>query len=71
MNFRNFVDMMRLPFFQIIFGPLSLFPNSFPIMIFLQLVVQEKEYLNENWGMNIVEIVDKMVENLIGVGESP
>ena len=24
----------------------------------------EKEYMNKNWGMNIVKIVDKMVENL-------
>jgi len=63
MNFGNFVDMMRLPFFQIIFGPLSLLSNSFPMMIFLQLVVQEKEYMNQNQGVNIVKIIDKMVEN--------
>ena len=63
MNFENFVDMMRPSCFQIIFGPLSLLPKSFPMMIFLQLVVQEKEYMNQNWGMNIVKIVNKMVEN--------
>ena len=37
--------------------------NSFPMMIFLQLVAQEKEYMNQNRGVNIMEIVDKMVEN--------
>jgi len=42
MNFENFVDMMRPPCFQIIFGPPSLLPNSFAMMIFLQLVVQER-----------------------------
>ena len=63
MNFGNLVDMMRLPFFQIIFGPLSLLPNSFAMMIFLQLVVQKKEYMNQNQGVNIVKIVNKMVEN--------
>ena len=63
MNFENLVDMMRLPFFQIVLGPLSPLPNSFPMMIFLQLVVQEKEYMNQNRGVNIVKIVDKMVEN--------
>ena len=62
--FENFVDMMRPSSFQIIFGPLSLLRNSFAMMIFLQLVVQEKKYMNQNWGMNIVKIVDKMVENL-------
>ena len=63
MNFRTFVDMMRPSGFQILFGPLSLLPNSFSMMIFLQLVVQEKEYMNQNRGVNIVKIVDKMVEN--------
>ena len=40
---------------------------SFLIQIFLQWIVLEKEYKNQNWGMNIVgimKIVDKMVENL-------
>ena len=64
MNVGNFVDMMRPYCFQIVFGPLSLLPKSFAMMIVLQLVVQEKEYMNQNWGMNILEIVDKMVENL-------
>ena len=64
MNFGNFVDMMRPYCFQIVFGPLSLLQKSFAMMIFLQLVVQKKEYMNQNWGMNIVKIVDKMVENL-------
>ena len=63
MNFENFVDMIRLPFFQIIFGLLSLLPNSFPMMIFLQLVVQEKEYMNQNRGVNIMKIMNKMVKN--------
>ena len=64
MNFGKFVDMMRLPLFQIVFGPLSLLPNSFPIMIFLQLVVQKKEDMKQNRGMNIVKIVNNVVENL-------
>jgi len=64
MNFRNFVDMMRPPCFQIIFRPLSLLPNSFALMILLQLVVQEKEDVKQNWKINIVKIVDNVVENL-------
>ena len=60
MNFRNFVDMMRPYYFQIIFGPLSLLPKSFALIIFLQLVVQEKEDMKQNWGMNIVKIVDNV-----------
>ena len=64
MNFGTFVDMMRLPFFQIVFGPLSLLLKSFAMMIFLQLVVQEKEDMKQNWGMNIVKIMDTVVENL-------
>jgi len=70
-NFGNFVDMMRPSGFQIVFGPVLLLPNSFQMMIFLQLVVQEKEYMNQNWWMNILEIMDKKVENLTRVGRSP
>ena len=50
--------------FQIIFGPLSLLPKSFATMIFLQLVVQEKEDMKQNREINIVKIVDNVVENL-------
>ena len=38
--------------------------------IFLQLVVLEKEYRKQNWEMDIVKIVDKVVENLTQGGES-
>ena len=34
MNFENFVDMMRTSCFRIVFGPLSLLPKSFAMMIF-------------------------------------
>ena len=64
MNFENFVDLMRPPCFQIIFGPLSLLPNSFPTMIFLQLVVQKNEDVKQNRRMNIVKFMDNVVENL-------
>ena len=66
MNFGKFVDMMRPSCFQIIFGPLSLLLNFFATMIFLQLMVQKKEGVKQNRGMNIVEIVDNVVENLTG-----
>ena len=39
-------------------------PYSFLNRIFLRLVEQEKEYMNQNRGMNLVQIVDKVVENL-------
>ena len=39
-------------------------PNSFATMIFFQLVVQEKEDMKQNRGMNIVKIVNNVVENL-------
>ena len=64
MNFGNFVDKMRPSGFQIIFIPPFLLPNSFPMIIFLQLVVQEKKDMKQNQGMNIVKIVDNVVENL-------
>ena len=64
MNFENFVGMMRLSCFQIIFGPLSLLLKSFATMIFLQLVIQKKEDMKQNRGINIVKIVDNLVENL-------
>ena len=35
----------------------------FSNQIFLQLVEQEKEYMNQNRRMNIVKIVDKVVKN--------
>ena len=61
MNVGNFADMMRPYCFQIIFGPLSLLPKSFAMMIFLQLVVQEKEDMKKNQGM---KMVDNVVDNL-------
>ena len=61
MNFGNFVNMMRPSCFQISFGPLSLLPKSFVTMIFLQLVVQEKEDTKQNREM---KILDKVAENL-------
>ena len=60
MNFGNFVDMMRPSCFQIVFGPLSLLPKSFTTMIFLQLVVEEKDDMKQNREINIV---DKVAEN--------
>ena len=50
--------------FKFIVGTQAWLPYSFPYWIFLQLVVQEKKYMNLYRGMNIVEIVDKMVKNL-------
>ena len=64
MNFENFVDMRRLRCVQIVLGPLSLLSDSFAMMIFLQLVVQKKEDMKQNWGMNIVKIKDNEVENV-------
>ena len=49
--------------FSNFFGPLSLLPNSFATMIFLQLVVRKKEDVKQNRGINIVKIVDNVVEN--------
>ena len=50
-----------------IFTSSILFPNE----IFLRVVEQEQEYMNQNWGMNFVKIMEKAVENLTGGGESP
>ena len=58
------MDMMRPSCAQIVFGHLLLLPKSFAMMIFLQLVVQKKEDMKKNQGINIVKIVDNVVENL-------
>ena len=61
MNFGNFVDMMR---------PYCLFWASIASSKvlcnddFFQLVVQKKEDMKKNRGMNIVKIVDNVVDNL-------
>ena len=64
MNFENFVYMMRPSGIQIVFGPLSLLPNSFPMMIFLQLVVQEKEYMKLDVGRWLAIILRGVVSPL-------
>ena len=68
MNLENIVELGRPTFFEIFVRPLAWLLYSFLIQFFLQLVVLEKEYRKQNWGMNIVkivkiEIVDKEVEN--------
>ena len=70
MNVGNFVDMMR-PYFSNYFLASITLPKSFAMMIFLQLVVQEREDMKKNRGMNIVEIMDNVVDNLTKGGESP
>ena len=50
MNFGNFVDMMKPSGFQIVFGPLSLLSNSFPMMIFSSIGGSGKEVYESKLG---------------------
>ena len=61
MNFENLVDIMRLPFFQIVFGPLSskLLSND----DFSSIGGSGKGVNELKSGSEYYEIVDKMVEN--------
>ena len=60
-NFGKIVNWANLEF---VIGTPVWLPYSFPNRIFLRLVEQEKEYMKQNRGMNIMKIVDKVVENL-------
>ena len=65
MTLKNLVEMMNPTCFEEFFvGTQAWLLYSFVSLIFLQLVVQEKEDMKQNRRMNIIEIVDNVVENL-------
>ena len=61
----NIMKLERPLFSEIVAQPLkSWLLYSFLTHIFLQWLVQEKEYRKQNWAMEIVKIMDKVVKNL-------
>ena len=64
MNHENIVELLNLTSFLRTQEWLVWLLYFLLTRIFLQLVVLEKEYRKQNWGMNIVKAVDNVVENL-------
>jgi len=69
MNLENIVELRRA---EIFIRPPAGLLYSFLARIFFQCVGLKKEYRKQNWGMNIMNIVDKvdkedkLVENCVG-----